>query len=68
MSLYKSMKPFRYNLDLVIKNMFFSLHDSFPGIEYISDKQVFSGMSKYNYSHNYISIVLIGYLFIEKNQ
>ena len=44
------MEPFQYNLELVIKKYYCSLHDSLPGIESISSKEVLSGMSKYNSS------------------
>ena len=52
MSWYKSMKPFQDNLELVINKYLCSLNDSFPGIDSISNKQVLSGMGKYNYSNN----------------
>ena len=55
MTWYKSMKQFRNTLELVIKKWLCSLRDSFPGIDYISNKKVLSGMSKCNYSYSYIS-------------
>ena len=55
MSWYKSMKPFQGYFELVINECLYSLHDSFPGIDSISKKQVLSVIIKYNYSHNYIS-------------
>ena len=57
------MKPFRYNLELVIKKYVCSLHDLFPGVDYSSNDQVLSGMSNYIYSYNYISIFFIVYLY-----
>ena len=64
MSCYKSMKTFQDNLELVINKYLCSLHDLFPGIDSISNKQVLSGMIKYNYYHNYISTFFKGYIFL----
>ena len=65
---YKSMKPFLDNLELVIKKYLWSLYDSFSSIDSISNEQVLIGMSKYIYSHNYISVfVLICYLLFYSN-
>ena len=52
MSWYKSMKQFRDNLELVIKIYLCSLYYPFPGIDYVANEQVLSGMSKYNSYHN----------------
>ena len=54
MSWYKFMTPFQDKLQLVINKYFFQCHDSFPGIDYISNKEMLIGMSKYNYSHNHL--------------
>ena len=51
---YISMNSFQDKLELVIKKYLCKFHDSFPGIDCISNEQVLIGMSKYNYSHNYI--------------
>ena len=48
------MNSFQDKLELVIKKYLCKFHDSFPGIDCISNEQVLIGMSKYNYSHNYI--------------
>ena len=45
-SWYKCITPFLDNLQLVMCKYLFHLHDSFPGINYISNKQVLSGTSK----------------------
>ena len=65
MSWYKSMKLFWDNLVLVINKYLWSLNHSFPGSDSISNEQVLSGTSKYNSSHNWISIFIwIVYLFL----
>ena len=47
MSWYTSMKPFRTNLELVIKKYLCSWHDSFDGVDSSSNYQVLSVTSKY---------------------
>ena len=63
MSWYTFMTLFWDNLLLVMKKYFCRLHDSFPGIDYNSNKEVLIGMSNYNYSHNHIDFFWI-WLFI----
>ena len=46
MSWYKCMTPFLDSLQLVIKNYLCHWLASFPGIDYNSNKQVLSGISK----------------------
>ena len=46
MSWYKCMTQFQDNLHLVIRKYLCHLHDSFPGIDYISNKQVLGGTSQ----------------------
>ena len=63
-SWYKCMKPFRYNLQLIINKYLCQCHNSFPVIEYNSNQEVLSGMSKYNYSQNQLNIFELAiYLF-----
>ena len=46
------MKPFWDNLVLDMKKYLCSFNDSLPNIDSISNEQVLSGTSKYNYYHN----------------
>ena len=61
------MTPFQDNFQLVINNYLCQCHNSLPGIYFDSNKEVLSGISKYNYSHNNLDFVWIGYLFIYLN-
>ena len=49
MSWYKSMKPFRTNLKLVMEKNVCGIHDSFPVVDYSSNDFMLSGMIKYNF-------------------
>ena len=51
------MTPFQDELVLVMEKYVCSLHDSFPGIDSISNEQLLNGIMKYNSSDNYISIL-----------
>ena len=64
MSWYKIMKPFRDILELVINKYFCSFNDSFPGVDSYSNDQVFSGISNYFSSYNYISILFELFIYI----
>ena len=46
-SWYRSMKPFRKNIKLVLKKKLCSLHHYFPGVESFSNDVMLSGASKY---------------------
>ena len=48
------MKPFKNNLELVMKKYFSCCYDAFPGVGYSSIDLMLSGMSKYISPYNYI--------------
>ena len=47
MSWYECMTPFQDHLHLVINKYLWTFHNSFPGIEDISNEEQLGGMSKY---------------------
>ena len=51
-SLYKSMKPFRDKLDIIIRKYLCSFHDRLPGIDSISNEKLLIAISKYNSCQN----------------
>ena len=50
---YRSIKPFRTNLKLVLKEYLCIWHESFPGVDSYSSDLMSSGMIKYTSSYNF---------------